>query len=117
MAKKHLINYYLQVQEQYFEMLNDAKDFDDAYRSGHLTQEQFEIAQVMLEKYKDNYNRLSYDIMLLNQPNKKDKLKAYKKQNKKVYSYLDSVSQDKSINESADVLKEFKKLISKKEEV
>lgn len=113
MAKKHVINYYKQVQDTYFEMLNDVADFDQAYKDGIISQEQFDNAQILLEKIKDNYERLSYILLLLNQPSKKEKLKKFKNQNKKVYSYLENVSQDKSISESEDALKELKELIRK----
>lgn len=113
MAKKHVINYYKQVQDTYFEMLNDVADFDKAYKDGIISQEQFDNAQILLEKIKDNYERLSYILLLLNQPSKKEKLKKFKNQNKKVYSYLENVSQDKSISESEDALKELKELIRK----
>ena len=31
MAKKHVINYYRQIQDLYFEMLEDVKDFDERH--------------------------------------------------------------------------------------
>ncbi len=113
MAKKHVINYYRQVQDLYFEMLEDAKDFDKALKDGHVTQEQVEQSQMMLDRVKDNYERLSYIILLLNQPARKNKLKNHQRQNKKVYSYLDSVSQEVSLKEAQDDLKQFKEFIKK----
>lgn len=113
MAKKHLISYYKQIQEQYLEMLGDVQEFDDAYKSGHISQEQFDNAQAMMDRLKDNYDRLSYVLLLLNQPNKKDKKKTFLKQNKKLYTYFEEISQDKTIKDNEDVLKEFKKLIGK----
>lgn len=113
MAKKHVINYYRQVQDLYFEMLEDVKDFDKALKDGHVTQEQVEQSQMMLDRVKDNYDRLSYIIVLLNQPARKNKLKNHQRQNKKVYSYLDSVSQEASLKEAQDDLKQFKEFIKK----
>lgn len=113
MAKRHVIDYYLQVQDLYFEMLNDAKDFDDALKDGFVTQEQVEQSQMMFDRIKDNYDRLSYIIVLLNQPNRKKKLARHQNQNKKVYNYLREVSQENSLFEMKDDLKRFKEFIKK----
>ena len=113
MAKKHVINYYRQIQDLYFEMLEDVKDFDKALKDGHVTQEQVEQSQMMLGRVKDNYDRLSYIVLLLNQPTRKNKLKNHQRQNKKVYNYLDSVSQEVSLKEAQDDLKQFKEFIKK----
>lgn len=113
MAKRHVIDYYLQVQDLYFEMLNDAKDFDDALKDGFVTQEQVEQSQMMFDRIKDNYDRLSYIIVLLNQPNRKKKLARHQNQNKEVYNYLREVSQENSLFEMKDDLKKFKEFIKK----
>lgn len=113
MSKRHVIDYYLQVQDLYFEMLDDVKDFDEALKGGFITQEQVEQSQMMLARVKDNYDRLSYIVVLLNQPNRKTKLKKHLTQNKKVYNYLRDVSQENSLSEMNDDLKKFKEFIKK----
>jgi len=113
MALKHFKRYYAQVQEQYFEMLEDTKDFNILLKEGQVTQEQVEQAQQMLAKIKENYERLAYVALLLSKPNRKSKEKAYKRQNKAVYSALEEASDDYVIAENADCLKEFKEYIKK----
>ena len=113
MAKKHVVNYYRQIQDLYFEMLNDVKDFDEALKGGFVTDEQVEQSQMMLTKVKENYERLSYILLLLNQPVRDKKLDRYKKQNKNLYSYLENMSQDNALKEMQDDLKQFKEFIKK----
>ena len=113
MAKKHVINYYNQVQELYFELLADVKDFDEALRDGHVTQEQADEASQMLFRVKDNYERLSYIIMLLNQPTRNKKIKKHESQHKEVYGYLNHVSKDVTLDKMQDDLKKFKEFIRK----
>jgi iron uptake system EfeUOB component EfeO/EfeM len=81
MSLKHVKHYYLQCQEQYFDMLNDAKDFDEALKKGLVDQEQFDQAQVLLNKIKENYERLSYIMYLFVQPNRPNKVAKFNKQN------------------------------------
>lgn len=111
MARKDVINYYISVQNQYFEMLNDAKDLDDAYKNGIISQEQVEQAQDILSKLKENYDRLSYVVLLLNEPGRDSKKKSFKKQNIKVYDYLKNSNDCYIRNENEDVLKKLKSLI------
>ena len=113
MAKKHVISYYQQIQDLYFEMLDDVKDFDEALKGGYVTEEQIEQSQMMLDKTKDHYERLSYIILLLNQPTRDKKLNRHKGQNKKLYNYFENTSQDKVLSEIQDDLKKFKEYIKK----
>jgi hypothetical protein len=113
MAKRHVLSYYLQVQDLYFEMLRDAKDFDEALKDGFVTQEQVEQSQIMLNKTKDNYERLSYILFLLNQPNREKKIKRHKNQHKELHNHFNDVSQENTIKEIKDDLKTFKEFIKK----
>lgn len=113
MALKHVRNYYLQCQIQYLDMLNDAKDFDEALKKGLVDQAQFDQAQVLLNRVKENYERLSYIMYLFTQPNRPNKVAKFNKQNKEVYERMNASSYSKEavLNENSDLLKEFKKLI------
>jgi len=113
MAKKHVMSYYKQIQDLYFEMLEDVKDFDEALKGGYVTEEQVEQSQMMLDKTKDHYERLSYIILLLNQPTRDKKLNRHKSQNKKLYNYFENTSQDRVLSEIQDDLKKFKEYIKK----
>lgn len=113
MALKQVKDYYLQVQAQYLEMVADAKDFDEALKAGMVEQSQFDQAQEMLTRIKENYERLSYIMYLFMQPNRKEKVAKFNKQNKLTQAQLEkySGSQTTVMSENEDVLKEFKKLI------
>jgi iron uptake system EfeUOB component EfeO/EfeM len=113
MSLKHVKNYYLQVQEQYLQMVEDSKDFDEAIKGGFMDQAQYDQAQSMLGRIKENYERLSYIIYLFYQPNRDKKVAKFNKQNKKVYDHMNNsnYSKDAIIKENEDILKEFKKLI------
>jgi iron uptake system EfeUOB component EfeO/EfeM len=113
MALKHVRSYYLQCQEQYMEMVNDAKDFDDALKKGLVDQTQFDQAQVLLHKVKENYERLSYIMYLFLQPNRDKKVAKFNKQNKNLHNHISTsnYSSEAVISENDDILKEFKKLV------
>ena len=69
MAKKDLIQYYLQVQAQYFEMLKDFKDVNNDVKNGLVEQSIVDNLKQELDIVRTNYERLSYVLFLLNQPN------------------------------------------------
>lgn len=113
MAYKDVKKYYLQCQAQYFEMLADAKDFDEALKSGQVLQSQFDQAQQLLNVVKENYERLSYIMYLFNQPARDKKKVKYKKENSLINNYFEnSPHNDEGVMlENKNVLVEFKKLI------
>lgn len=110
MAVKDVKEYYKKVENQYFEMLNDSKDYTDALEKGFLTEEQVNQAFQMINKVKENYLRLSYILMLLQEPQRKEKKNSYKRMNSKIYnSQLVMSNSDKAvIDENEDTLKNFK---------
>jgi hypothetical protein len=113
MALKQVRDYYLQCQEQYLEMLNNSKDFDEALKKGLVDQEQFDQAQVMLNKVKENYERISFIMYLFYQPNQDKKVAKFNRQNKKFHDTIrnQSYSQESVIAENEDILKQFKKMV------
>ena len=113
MAKKQVIEYFVEVQNLYFEMLNDAKDFDEALQDGHVTEEQVEQAQLMLDRAKDNYERLAYILMLLNQPNRKKKVDRHINQNRMLYDHTGHLSKENTLRMIKEDLALFKEYIKK----
>lgn len=109
MSRRDIINYYIPVQNQYFEMLGDIKDYEEAHRDGFMDDETYNQAMIYAEQIKEKYEELTYIILLLNEPNRPNKKAKFKKQNKKVYDYL-STSDCYINSESDDVLKKFKEL-------
>lgn len=112
MARKDVVKYYINVQNQYIEMVNDVKDFDEALKEGKVEQWQFDNAQNMLARIKENYERLTYIVFLLNAPNRKDKKQKYFKNNSNLIKVLSTSGEEYVIKENDDVLKEFKKLVA-----
>ena len=111
MARKDVLTYYKQVEEQYLEMLQDAKDYDEAYKNGQITEEQFNQAVKSLEIVKINYERLSFVIFLLNAPARDKKKAKYNKMNSKVLGALEDSTVNAVVDENADALKSLKEII------
>lgn len=110
MAVKDVKNYYKIVEAQYFEMLNDSKDYTEALEKGLLTEEQVTEAFKMIDKVKENYLRLAYILMLLEMPQRESKKSKHKKMHSKLYdnSIVQSNNSEAIIKENADTLKNFK---------
>ena len=116
MAKRDLNRYYLQVQEQYFEMLSIAKELKELYKDKIIDEQRFTDYQAQVEIIKANYERLSYVMLLLNKPNRKDKQALEERQNKEWYDHLKGASKEAILHEDRDALVELKELIRKTKE-
>jgi len=113
MAYRHLKDYYEKIQSQYMEMLGDAKDYQQGVDEGSLTPEQAEQAYAMTAKLKENYERITYILYLLEMPNRKSKEKTYERQNRKALRYLsdEKADEESAVSEGGDALKEFRSFI------
>ena len=111
MAKRDVDNYFIGVQAQYFTMLKEVKDFEKEMQEGRFSEEQFRQAQEEVAKLKENYERLSYIMLLLNEPNRNSKKAGYRKRNALVYDYLAKSSDCYIKSENGDVLKKLKEII------
>ena len=111
MAKRHVIEYYKKMELQYNEMLKDVKEYEQAFKDGYITEEQFNANISFIETIKNNYTRISYIIYLLNLPNKK--CKESKCKNKKLEKYCNdqNSTMEQVLLESKDALKQFKESI------
>ena len=94
MAVKDVVNYYAQVESQYHEMLEDVKDYEQAFNTGEITEEKYEEALKLVDSIKANYERLSYIMFLLT------KRKKYKKR---------TLTENVEISENAELLRELKR--------
>ena len=90
MSMKHVKQYYQQICEQYNEMIEDLKELEEEAESGLIEPERIERIKAQIEPIKQNYERWAYMMFLLNQPNKKDKIKKYQRQNMKLLQSLDA---------------------------
>lgn len=111
MAKRHVIKYYLEVENTYIEMQETLKELQKMASEGKVEESVFLNAKEEIDIIKNNYDRLSYIMFLLNKPNRKSKNDYDEKINKSWYDYLKSSSKEAIMDESRDALKEFKKIV------
>lgn len=88
MSLKHVNRYYKQICEQYTEMINDIKDVEKEAERGLIEPERIERLKDQVAPIKQNYERWTYMMFLLHQPNRKEKIKKYQRQNAKLMSQL-----------------------------
>ena len=113
MSKKDVIKGFIDIENQYLNMLSEIKDYEEAYKDKFITQEQMEHAQELLNLSKMNYDRWGYIVYLLNKPNKKSKQPSYSKQNKNLEKHFKDTNSTKEdmIDEADDCLRKFKEYI------
>ena len=90
MSVKHVNEYYKKICDQYTEMINDIKEIEREAEKGLIEPERVERLREQVEPIKLNYERWAYMMYLLHQPNKKEKINKYKKQNSKLLKTLSS---------------------------
>lgn len=111
MARRDVINYYIEQQSVYFEMRDNVKELDKALKDHVIEQDRFDAAQKEIETIKDNYEILSYIVLLLNKPKDKSDGVKYEKANHDLYNSLKGNSREALLDESKDALSDLKKLI------
>lgn len=112
MSVKHLKQYYVQVEDQYFEMQQALKDLNEEYRKGLVPRQVVDQTAAMLLPLKQNYERLSYVMYLLMKPAKESK-KWYERQNaslQKQFERVQATSKD-CLQEGSQVLDRFKQYL------
>ena len=111
MARRDVLIYFKQVEDQYLEMLEDAKDYDKDHANGELSDEKYNELMSYMDVVKVNYERIAYIVFLLNAPARDKKKAKYAKQNKKLTGGLANSSLDKVLDENADALKQIKLIL------
>ena len=99
MSVKQVNEYYKQICEQYQEMINDIKDVEREVEQGIVEPEFVERLKQQVAPIKLNYERWTYMMFLLHQPNRKEKIKKYQRQNAKLLKNLDSNNSLKAVLE------------------
>lgn len=84
MAVRDFKQYLVKIQGQYLEMKNDLADFNQAFKDGHITEDQLNAAKEDVNILEQNYQRLLYAEYLLEIPNRKSKKAKHKKANTKL---------------------------------
>lgn len=106
MSKKHVEQYYKTITDQYNEMISDIRDFEKEVANGLIEPERVERLKEQIRPLKENWERWSYMMFLLNQPQNKRKKKKYEKIAIKQISNLSpSNSIEATIEENKEVLK------------
>ena len=95
MAIKHIINYYNEICDQYKQMLDEIRDFEEEATKGLIEPERLDKIKEDIKPMKDNYERWSYMMYLLNLPTRKEKQKRYEQQNKK---FLKAISDTNKVD-------------------
>ena len=117
MAKRDVVQYYLEQEATYSQVLEDIDDLEKSYKSGNIDYERYSQLRDSLsqdvQSIKDEYERLSYVMFLLNMPNRVEKKDRYKKENQAYFAYLERYSKEKLVDETKDVLKNFKEKVRK----
>jgi|GEM_PF-2934479 len=109
MAKRDVVEYFLQVQNEYLELIDNVKEFDNALKQGKVTEEQLLEATSAVNIVKENYDRIAYILILLNKPNRRSKKED--KSSEQWYKYLKGDSKEAILDENRDALTDFKKLV------
>lgn len=109
MALRHVNQYFLEIENQYFEMLDDLKELKELYAEHKIDDITYNQVSDEVTVLKQNYERIAYILFLLKQPNKKNKGEA--KISKSWYDALKYSSKEAIVNENNDVLKHIKELI------
>ena len=89
MSVKAVKKYYEQICDQYCEMLQDIRDFEEEAAKGLIEPERVDRLKEQIAPIKQNYERWSYMMFLLNQPQRKSKQKRYEDQNRRLLRSLD----------------------------
>ena len=104
MAKRHVIDYYNKVADQFSQLLLELKSFEEEANKGLFPPERLDEIKKIIQPLKSNYETLSYIIFLLNMPNRKSKESKYRKQIK-----LHNVISDKQVlDQNAQVINKLK---------
>lgn len=109
MSKKAVDNYYKEISDQYHEMLQDIKDIEKDVMEGLTSPDLLETLKANIAPIKQNWERWTYMMFLLNQPERKSKIPRYKQANKKLLANLSSSNSiEATIEENKNALERIK---------
>ena len=89
MSVKAVRKYYDQICEQYHEMIELIHDLEKEAEQDLVEPERIERLKEQVAPIKQNYERWTYMMFLLNQPERKSKHEKYKRQNSRLLQNLD----------------------------
>ena len=89
MSVKAVRKYYDQICEQYHEMIELIHDLEKEAEQDLVEPERIERLKEQVAPIKQNYERWTYMMFLLNQPERKSKHEKYKRPNSRLLQNLD----------------------------
>lgn len=109
MARRHVVEYFLEQQALYVDMIDMLQEYNTAYEEGYLSEEQLESVKKEILKCKDNYEFLAYIMMLLNKPNRKTNQES--EFQKSLYERVKGKSREAIYDESKNALADLKAIL------
>jgi Mg2+ and Co2+ transporter CorA len=109
MSKKAVEKYYNEITDQYHEMIENLKDLEEEVKNELVEPERVENLKSMIAPLKDNWERWTYMMFLLNEPQRKSKKAKYRNSNKKKLQNLNpNNSIEATLKENSEVLSTMK---------
>lgn len=115
MSVKHVKKYYEEIRSQYNEMLENLKDAEQELADQIVDLDYVERLKTIIKPIKDNYERWSYMMFLLNQPERKHKIPAYKQRMNKFIADMEKSNSIEAVMEENNETIKNTKLIGQKD--
>ena len=109
MAKSHVVQYFLEVENQYLEMAENLNEMQKLAADNKISPDDYNQILKEVELIKSNYERIGYIMFLLNKPQRKGK--KLDETTLSWYKALQTSSKEAIINENNDALCTLKKLL------
>jgi len=97
MSRRDVEEYYNLITNDYKEMVNTLKEMEELAAQDIVNPDKVDEVRRMVEPLKNNYQRISYIMFLLNQPNRKKKVERYVKSNEKFLANCDTSEHDENL--------------------
>lgn len=106
MAKKHVEEYYDKISNDYIEMVHTLEELQE---SG-APQANIDQIEQLVNNIKENFQRWSYMMFLLNMPVRKEKQPRYVQQNQKLLKMVNNNSVEVELQENKAALNKLEQL-------
>ena len=104
MAKKHFDEYVLKIKAQYEEMQRNLDQVAKEAQDNQTDLDFIERLKQNIAPFKANYQRVMYIKSLLDQPNRKEKIPAFKKRLEKAMKDLEKSNSTEAVLEENEVI-------------
>lgn len=111
MAYRDVIKFRDDLYAQLQEMEENINELAELSRTGMVSPETFENAKVYTDRIKDNYEKVSWVLFLLNKPKRKNKESRYTNQSKKLLRECGNWNSDTIRKQNNDLINQCKEEI------